>query len=77
MLGLSNSSSMLYLCICLFVFVYLRMRHLVISILISLDQELLENDGLYGLKHHIEEISGDVTDAGRRTITREDRAFDL
>ena len=28
--------------------------------------------GLYGLKHHIVEKSGDVTDAGRRT--REDRA---
>ena len=33
--------------------------------------------GLYGLKHHIEEISGDVTDAGRRTTTREDRATQL
>ena len=33
--------------------------------------------GLYGLKHHIVEISGDVTDAGRtdgRRQTREDRA---
>ena len=29
---------MLYLCICVFVFVYLCMRHLVISVLISLDQ---------------------------------------
>ena len=29
--------------------------------------------GLYGLKHHIVEISGDVTDAGRPR-TREDRA---
>jgi len=28
---------MLYLCICVFVFVYLCMRHLVISVLISLD----------------------------------------
>ena len=34
---------MLYLCICVFVFVYLCMRHLVISILISLNQELSEN----------------------------------
>ena len=34
---------MLYLCICVFVFVYLCMRHLVISVLISLDQELSEN----------------------------------
>ena len=35
--------------------------------------------GLYGLKHHIVEINGDVTDAGRtnerrRRRTREDRA---
>merc|ERR1712218_142746 len=30
-------------CICVFVFVYLCMRHLVISVLISLDQELSEN----------------------------------
>ena len=31
---------------------------------------------LYGLEHHIVEISGDVTDAGERTDkrTREDRA---
>ena len=34
---------MLYLCICVFVFVYLCMRHLVISVLTSLDQELSEN----------------------------------
>ena len=27
--------------------------------------------GLYGLIHHIVEISGDVTDAGRSTTTRE------
>ena len=32
--------------------------------------------GLYGLKHHIVEISGDVTDAGR-TTTRKDRATQL
>ena len=43
MLGLSGTSSQLYLCICVFVFVYLCMRHLVISVLISLDQELSEN----------------------------------
>ena len=32
--------------------------------------------GLYGLEHHIVEISGDVTDAGRANErrTREDRA---
>ena len=35
--------NMLYLCICVFVFVYLSMRHLVISVLISWDQELSEN----------------------------------
>ena len=34
---------MLYLCICVFLFVYLCIRHLVISVLISLDQELSEN----------------------------------
>ena len=35
--------------------------------------------GLYGLKHHIVEISGDVTDAGRTNeqTTREDRATQL
>ena len=33
----------MYLCICIFVFLYLCMRHLVISVLISLDQELSEN----------------------------------
>ena len=43
MMGLYGTVNMLYLCICLFVFVYLCMRHLVISILISLNQELSEN----------------------------------
>ena len=40
--------------------------------------------GLYGLKHHIVEISGDVTDAGRTTnkqtnkqTTSKDRATQL
>ena len=34
--------------------------------------------GLYGLEHHIVEISGDVTDAGRTNErTREDRATQL
>ena len=39
--------------------------------------------GLYGLKHHIVEISGDVTDAGRTNkqtnerTTSEDRATQL
>ena len=36
-------SHLLYLCICVFVFVYLCMRHLVISVLISWEQELSEN----------------------------------
>ena len=46
MLGLSGTLScalFVYLCICVFVFVYLCMRHLVISVLISLDQVLSEN----------------------------------
>ena len=38
--------------------------------------ELSEIYGLYRLTHHIVEISGDVTDAGRQT-TREDRATQL
>ena len=50
---------------------YLCMRHLVISVLISLDQELSVNVGFVwsktGLKPHIEDISGDVTDVGRIT----------
>ena len=33
--------------------------------------------GFYGLKHHIVEISGDVTDAGRDGTTSEDRATQL
>ena len=33
--------------------------------------------GLYGLKHHIVEISGDVTDAGRDGRTSEYRANQL
>ena len=36
--------------------------------------------GLYGLKHHIVEVSADVTNAGRtneRTATREDSATQL
>ena len=46
MLGLSGTflyAVCVYLCICVSVFVYLCMRHLVISVLISLDQELSEN----------------------------------
>ena len=46
MLGLSGTLScalFVYLCICVFVFVYLCIRHLAISVLISLDQVLSEN----------------------------------
>ena len=46
MLGLSGTflyAVCVYLCICVSVFVYLCMRHLVISVLISLDQALSEN----------------------------------
>ena len=46
MLGLSGTSSyavFVYLCVCVLVFVYLCMRHLVISDLISLDQDISEN----------------------------------
>ena len=53
-----------YLCICVSVFVYLCMRHLIISVLISLDQELSEN---VWFVWSIVEISGDVTEA-RQTI---------
>ena len=39
------------------------------------DHILIEKYGLYGLKHHIVEISGDVTDAGQpNNRTSEDRA---
>ena len=54
--------NMLYLCICIIVFVYLSMRHLVISVLISWDQELSENIWFVWPKTS---YSGDVTDAGR------------
>ena len=45
-LGLSGTLSYavcVYLCICVSVFVYLCMRHLVISVLIFLDQALSKN----------------------------------
>ena len=74
MLGLSGTlyyAECVYLCICVFVFVYLFMRHLVISILIYLDQELSEN--LWFVWSKVE-ISGDVTEAGQRRQTRKDRA---
>ena len=53
--------NMLYLCICVFVFVYLSMRHLVISVLISWDQELSENVWFVWPKTS---NCGDLTDAG-------------
>ena len=62
---------MLYLCICVFVFVYLCRRHLVISVLISLDQELSENVWFVWSKTP---YSGDVTMRDGRRRTREDRA---
>ena len=55
--------NMLHLCICVFVFVYLSMRHLIISVLISLDQELSENICFVWFKTS---YIGDVTDAGQR-----------
>ena len=68
---------MLYLCICVFVFVYFCMRHLVISVLISLDQELSENIWFVWPKTS---YSGDVTVRDGRTnkqTTSEDRATQL
>ena len=67
-------SACLCLCICLFVSLRLvHCHHQMISF-----QKIY---GLYGLEHHIVEINGDVTDAGRtderrrrRRRTREDRA---
>ena len=58
--------------ICVFVFVYLCVRHLVISVLISLDQELSENIWVYGLRHHIKVISGSrfLAPMDRHTDTR-------
>ena len=58
---------MLYLCICVFVFVYLCRRHLVISVLISLDQELSENVWFVWAKTS---YSGDVTIWDGRTNKR-------
>ena len=46
MLGLSGASSyavFVYLCVCVLVFVYLCMRHLGISVLISLNNPLFKN----------------------------------
>ena len=67
--------NMLYLCICIFVFVYLSMRHLVISVLISWDQELSEDIWFVWPKTS---YSGDVTDTVRTDKGREGYlAFDL
>ena len=71
MLGLSGTSSYavfvyLCICICVFVFVYLCMRHLVISVLIFLGQELSENVWFVWPKTS---DSGDVTDVGRDGTT--------
>ena len=65
MLGLSGTLScalFVYLCICVFVFVYLCIRHLAISVLISLDQVLSENIWFVWSKPS---YSGDVTKAGQ------------
>ena len=67
MLGLSGTLScalFVYLCICVFVFVYLCIRHLAISVLISLDQVLSENIWFVWSKPS---YSGDVTKAGQPT----------
>ena len=69
MLGLSGTSSydvFVYFDICVSVFVYLR--HLIISVMISLDQELSENVWFVWSKV---EISGDVTEPGRQTTNKE------
>ena len=68
MMGLYSTVNMLYLCICLFVFVYLCRRHLVISVLISLDQELSENVWFVWSKTP---YSGDVTMRDGRTNKRQ------
>ena len=70
MMGLYGTVNMLYLCICVFVFVYLCMRHLVISVLISLDQELSENVWFVWSKTS---YSGDVTMRDVRTTTNDDK----
>ena len=69
----------MYLCICICVFVYLCMRHLVISVLISLDQELSENvwfvwskTSYSGDKWRCHRCGTDGRTDGRRT--REDNA---
>ena len=72
MLGLSGTLSYAVFVYFVFVFLYLCvrhmgmyfcMRHLVISVLISLDQELSQNIWFVWPKTS---YSGDVTDAGRR-----------
>ena len=80
MLGLSNSSSMLYLCIYICVFVHETLKLGNINFDIpgpwAFRKCMVCMYVMYGLKHHTVEISGDVTDTGRTTNnwTREDRA---
>ena len=80
MMGLYGTVNMLYLCICVFVFVYLCMRHLVISVLISLDQELSENIWVVWSKTLYSGEKLDVTpvEDGRRTKCEDrDRILEL
>ena len=67
---------MLYLYICVFVFVYFCMRHLVITVLISLDQELSDNVWFVWSKTSDSGDKWRCHDAGRtnKRRTREDRA---
>ena len=81
MLGLSGTLScalFVYLCICVFVFVYLCIRHLVISVLISLDQALSENIWFVWSKSSFSGDKKGCDARGRRTDGRttecEDRA---
>ena len=63
------------LCLCLCLFVSLRLSHYHHQMMIF--QKIY---GLYGLEHHIVEISGDVTDAGRtdgRTTNDEQGKIEL
>ena len=68
-----NSGQLRYICIQVrkSVFVHLCMRHLVISVLISLDQVLSENIWFVWSKPSYSGESGDVTKAGRRRRRRQ------
>ena len=74
MMGLYGTVNMLYLCICVFVFVYLCMRHLVISVLISLDQELSENIWFVWSKTSYSGENVGCDTCGQRTTECEDGA---